>query len=240
MPDPLKHRLEEASGFKIPDHRWGHLRDKCLQAESFKEQLALTAVSKTQWFRDDPWFRALERDFCPLLKTQNRPWACWSAGCSTGEEAYSLTLLLERFLAPSPGDLEILGTDLIEERVRFAARGEYPAPASDSLLRSYRSSFEVSETTWRFRGQSTPPNFRRHNLVSEMFPRPSKGSWDLILCRNVLIYLTKEKQREILRQFHEVLGAHAWLVTGASETLLEHQDLFQVRFSGEAFYFQKR
>lgn len=240
MAKDLRQRLESASGFQIPDHRWPQLQEKCLETTTFTEQLALTAVAKTDWFRNDPWYRALQTEFCAQIKTQAKPWACWSAGCSTGEETYSVALTLQRFLKTKTGDLEILGTDLIENRLDFARKGTYPAPHSNSPLHSYRASFEVSESSWQIKKLPCPPHFQQHNLVSECFPKPKKGLWNLILCRNVLIYLTKEKQRLLLRQFHSLLAPNAWLLTGASETLLEHQDLFHVRFCGEAFYFQKK
>ncbi|MDF1660541.1 MAG: methyltransferase domain-containing protein [Planctomycetota bacterium] len=240
MSNDLRQRLEGASGFEIPDHRWKQLHEKCLEASNFTEQLALTAVPKTDWFRNAPWYQALETEFCSHLKTQAKPWACWSAGCSTGEECYSLALILHRFLHPKNGQLEILGTDFIESRLNFAREGKYSAPKSESPLHSYRPSFESSESSWQIKELPCKPQFQRHNLASEAFPKPTKGLWDLILCRNVLIYLSKEKQRELLRQFHSLLAPEGWLMTGASETLLEHQDLFQVRFCGEAFYFQKR
>jgi chemotaxis protein methyltransferase CheR len=238
-PSQLKEKLEQATGFIIPSHRWPDLLRQCQQYTSFDTQIALTAVGKTSFFRDRPWFLGLETQVMRELLTGTKPWTLWSAGCSTGEETYSLASLAQLALCPQKAEIEILGTDLVGTRLKTARKGLYSAPSLRTWPEHYQCLFRKEADQWQYKGP-IPCRFEQHNLALDQPKRSCKGSWDLILCRNVLIYFSPELIRQTLLKFHEVLSPKGWLVTSPAETLLEHQDLFEVRLSKDAFFFQKR
>jgi chemotaxis protein methyltransferase CheR len=193
---------------------------------------ALLAVGKTSLFRDEDWFRALDDVVIPSLARRHGAMAIWSAGCSTGEELASLAALVSRW----PGDHEFLGTDLIEGRLEQARGGFFSSGPVPEDFR--RSALRAEEGGWRLSGDlSRRMNWRLQNLVVDEAPRPARGRWSVISCRNVLIYLEPSQRRRVLERLCSVLDEDGVLVTAPAETLLEYRDLFEVKFVGEAFFF---
>jgi chemotaxis methyl-accepting protein methylase len=237
----LRRKLEQTTGFSIPDQRWPALFKRCQQGADFNEQLALTTIGKTELFRDLPWYFALENHILPDLKRRQKPWTIWSAGCSTGEESYSIAALVQLTLGSNARDVQLLATDLIEKRLNQARLGVYKKPDKLCIPRRYHSFFKsVDDYHWQLRNPEFRPHFQAHNLVLEPCPTSRRGLWDLIICRNVLIYFSPELLRQTLLKFHAALSDGGWLVTAPAETLLEHQDLFEVELCEDAFYFRKR
>ena len=185
---------------------------------------ALT-INVTKLFRNWSVYEAIAERVVPVVwKADNRPIHVWSAGCSSGEEAYSLAVLFHRY-ARLQGQLDeierldVLGTDIDRASLTAAERGIFPEGA-----------FEETSTDLRERYfSSTPPftivpavrqsvHFERRDLLDD-FPA-AKGGFQLIACRNVLIYFDRETQERLLARFHEALAPGGHLVLGKVETLL--------------------
>jgi chemotaxis protein methyltransferase CheR len=153
----------------------------------------------------------------------------WSAGCSTGEEPYTISAVLRRAIPDvERQDVKILATDIDTEVLSKAANGEYPAASIDDIPENYRSLFQPKGS----RGTAlvisdelkSPISFRHLNLMEH--PWPMRGLFDAIFCRNVMIYFDGPTKAALIDRFVERLKPGGWLYIGHSESLLgTHQHL---------------
>lgn len=212
------------------------------EEEELERLLPLVTIGKTSFFRDPGQFRALASLLPGLLaeaRDENRRLAIWSAGCATGEEVYSIAItLLEAGAAP--WDVELLATDINPEAITAAARGRYRedrmAPVSEERLSRF---FVQDDDHWvagqELRGMIT--GFRTHNLNAKEFPLPASGAWDVIFCRNVLIYFDRKGIRSVAQKLHDSLRPGGWLLLGYSESLFKLFDGFElVELQGSFLY----
>jgi chemotaxis protein methyltransferase CheR len=212
--------------------------------EELRQLLPLVTVGKTSFFRDERQFRALDAllpGFVTRLAGGGPPLRIWSAGCATGEEPYSIAMCCaERGLAP--GQVELLATDVNPEAVGAAARGLYEArrvrDIPGPLLNQH---FDREGDAWRVRTslRRTITAIRPHNLVSVAFPAPAYGAWDVIFCRNVIIYFDTPTTRRVLEQFHHALAPGGWLFLGYSESLFRLFEGFDLTEVNGAFLYRK-
>ncbi|MBW2475907.1 MAG: protein-glutamate O-methyltransferase CheR [Deltaproteobacteria bacterium] len=184
--------------------------------------LEAISIHVSHFFRDPGTFRCLERDVLPDLVAQAQEAGrhglrFWSVGCATGEEVYSLALLMEEI---DPGELtiEILGADISSPALENARRGRYDAirlkEVPSAVLKKYfRQDGGLYQIDDRLRHAV---RFERHDLLATEACCPQS---DLILCRNVLIYFSRAEQERILRQFATSLSPFGRLVLGRSEIM---------------------
>ena len=213
-----------------------------LDESEYDALLEALTINLTGFFRDPEVFIALRDQFLkPLLEERRRRgwlrFRAWSAGCASGEEPYSLAIMLHQLLRGRIRDwhITILGTDVDETRLAQARRGVYGPfsfrnarwPNLDHYFRTEEKGRAVSKEI------KSLVRFRRLDLLKE-FPR---GQFDLILCRNVLIYFKRDRQTHIFSGFHRSLHRNGALVLGRSEMLpLEAADLFTALDSRQRIY----
>ncbi len=213
--------------------------------EELRRLLPLVTVGKTSFFRDDRQFRALDA-LLPALVARarggGRKICVWSAGCATGEEPYSLAMALAAAGA-EPEHVDLLATDVNPEAVSFAAQGTYdarrvrgiPAPLLERHFDRDGDRFIVRAGLRRFITAIRP-----HNLVSSVFPRPEDGGgWDVIFCRNVIIYFDTPTTQQVLTQFHNALAPGAYLFLGYSESLFRLFEGFELTEVAGAFLYRR-
>jgi len=185
---------------------------------------ALT-INVTRLFRNRETYEALSRIVVPeLWQSPAAQIRVWSAGCSSGEEPYSLAVLFHRYAAQrgeqgrAAARVRILGTDIDATSLTAARRGEFEES-------------DFAETPEELRAEyfaPTPPfgvltaaralvDFRRHDMLGE--PPPERGV-HLVMCRNVVIYFDRSSQEALFARFHEALAPGGFLVLGKVETLL--------------------
>lgn len=199
-------------------------------------------ISVTNFFRDPAAFTALERSIIPELfkgKQAGDTVRVWVAGCATGEEAYSIAMLLCEHAATlvGPPHLQIIATDLNEEVIREAREGFYPetiaADVSDERLRHF-----FIQETGGFRLRRAVRDlvlFAPHDLLKDSpFSR-----LDLVSCRNLLIYLNSDAQRRAMEVFHFALNPGGRLFLGTSEAVDEGSPLFGVVDKKQRLYVQR-
>ena len=201
------------------------LADDANSEPLLKELIADLTVGETYFFRNQPQFHALEHHILPEVIARRRPsrqLRIWSAGCATGEEPYSLAILLERVL-PDLADwnIHLLATDINDDALAVAQRGCYnewsfrhvPAEIKDQYFRPRGLELEIHP---RLRARVT---FARLNLAEDPFPSffTQTNSMDLILCRNVLIYFRGETVRRIVERFYHAAAEGGWLIVGHAE-----------------------
>lgn len=148
----------------------------------------------------------------------------WSAGCSTGEEPYTIAVVLKREIRDvDRHDVRILATDIDTEVIAKGARGEYSANSIDEVPKTYRDSFQSSGGS---RGSANVTigeeiqrlvTFRRLNLME---PWPFSGNFDAIFCRNVMIYFDAETKSALVERFTQKIRPGGWLYIGHSESLI--------------------
>lgn len=204
-------------------------------------------IGETYFFRTTPHFEALEQRVFPELlarRTADRRIEIWSAGCATGPEPYSLSLLLRhRMAARTAGwDLPILATDINPQFLEAAARAAYGQWAFRTMPEELlRDCFKRQDKLWRLDSRYTRDvRFVKHNLVRDPYPPvPGPKQYDLIVCRNVLIYFSLEIIRSVVRGFYECLKPGGWLLVGHSEPNIELFDSFQTVRSGDTVLYQR-
>ena len=193
-------------------------------------------IKVTDFFRDADLFNHLREQILPGLIEDSRARGyelrLWSAGCATGEEAYSLAILVSDLLGQDAEryTLRVFATDLDGDAVAFARRGVYPDSALKTMPPELRDRYLTRlDSAWEVRKQlRSIVIFGQHDLAQRApFPRI-----DLVLCRNVLIYFTPELQRRSLQLFAFALREGGYLVLGKAEStspLPEHFTLVQPR-----------
>ena len=188
----------------------------------------LLSTNVTSFFRDRPHFDYLEREFyTPLargnLTTPGRRIRIWSAACSTGQEPYTLAMnAVESLPDLRSWDFKILGTDLSNFAVEQAKAGMYPVDKLDGISPELVREHFVRGTGTGKDQYAVAPHLRSLVTISRlnlMDPWPFKGKFDVIFCRNVMIYFDANTRRNLVMRFHEFLRPGGILAVGSAETL---------------------
>ena len=194
----------------------------------------LDAISTnlTSFFREKKHFDYLESDVLPEIITKEKidgtnTIKVWSAGCSTGEEPYSLSICLSEFLLKHPEarmwDFKILATDLSTKVLRTAEMGIFHKKRIENIDRAIlKKYFQIGQNNWvdhfRIKRQiRSRIEFKRFNLI-EAFPEYNKFA--VIFCRNVMIYFDKKIQEQLVNKFYNCLIKGGHLFIGHSESLM--------------------
>jgi two-component system CheB/CheR fusion protein len=190
-------------------------------------------IGVTSFFRDPEAFRALENQVIPKLFAEKQTGGViriWSAGCSTGEEAYSIAILLqERMAVLRQGfTVQIFATDIDSRAIATARAGIYPASIAADVTAERLARF--------FTAESDGSSYRIHKSIRDMLvfseqdviKDPPFSRLDLIVCRNLLIYMGAELQAKLISVFHYALKPSGFMFLGTSEGLGEFNDLFAV------------
>ncbi|WP_281887839.1 CheR family methyltransferase [Paenibacillus sp. YYML68] len=186
-------------------------------------------IGVTHFFRDTQAFELIEKRVVPAIfhnKSSERQIRIWVAGCSTGEEAYSLAILFHQYALQLDQSytVKIFATDLDKDAIDFASQGIYPESALKGVPRS------ILDTYFSQNGEMYTINkeirkmivFAPHNLLKD----PPFSNLDLVTCRNMLIYLQSDMQQKLLSLFHFALNPNGFLFLGPSETIGRLTNLF--------------
>ncbi|MEO0456349.1 MAG: CheR family methyltransferase [Cyanobacteria bacterium P01_A01_bin.114] len=222
-PSSLTRRIQRRcmiAGYKSLGSYIEHLETSETERNALRNDLLITV---TRFFRDTEAWQALERTVLPQLIEQaesTKTLRIWITACATGEEAYSMAMLLQELLEQHQPRIEakIFATDIDQIALSKAAAGIYPAASAVSLGEDRLNRFfnpGVNNTYEVSRSLREMIIFAPHNLAKDAsFPR-----MDLVSCRNVLIYMQPELQNQVLRRLHFALRAQGVLFLGESETL---------------------
>jgi chemotaxis protein methyltransferase CheR len=194
-------------------------------------------TNETFWFRDNYPYEHLKNTLLPQLMAGNNrmfgPIRIWSAACSSGQEPYSISMMVEEYKRQAMGNLarpvQIIATDLSTTVLDHARRGEYDklsvmrGLSSERLERYFDN---PSPTTWCVKNVVKERiDFRALNLMDSY---GGLGRFDIVFCRNVLIYFNAELKRQILQKIHATLKPQGILFLGSSEGLAGASDLFEM------------
>jgi two-component system CheB/CheR fusion protein len=186
-------------------------------------------IGDTQFFRDPEAFEILAREIIPRIfagRDPEDPVRIWHAGCSTGEEVYSMAILIQEYLTKRnlSTRVQVFATDIDEAAVSRARAGSYPdGIAADLEEERLRRFFIRSGDRWQVSKQLREMVvFAHHNLIMD----PPFSRLDLLVCRNFLIYLNSEIQKRLIPLFHQVLKPGGFLFLGPAETVGHQSGLF--------------
>ncbi|HHY73168.1 MAG TPA: protein-glutamate O-methyltransferase CheR [Bacillus bacterium] len=183
------------------------------------EFLDRMTINVSEFYRNGKRWEVLQKKIIPKLLEKNKKLKVWSAACSTGEEPYTLAMVLSNFMPLS--QIQILATDLDETVINRAKIGIYPdrslAEVPEDMKRKYFTKdgifYKVSDEIKR------TVTFKKHNLLADTFDT----NFDLIVCRNVLIYFTEEAKEVLYKKFSAALRPGGILFVGSTEQIFNPQ-----------------
>ncbi len=206
---------------------WDYLVDGEGRSAELIELIDVVTTNKTDFFRENDHFTYTAEEILPSFWDRGigrkRPVRFWSAACSTGEEPYTMAMVLEDFAREHPGFQYLIhASDISEGVLKTAVRGIYPAEKAAALPREIKKRYMLRSRD-RERAQikmkpvlSRNLTFYRMNLKNDAMEK--KNWYDVIFCRNVLIYFVRERQEEIIRKLTETLRPGGYLFLGHSES----------------------
>ena len=207
---------------------YGAYYERIVEQDDREERVAMLdciSTNETHFFREPRQFEFLERQVVPHWKQHGpRVLRVWSAGCSTGEEPYSLAMLLLHHFPPGTGrEIEILATDISTRALSRAEAAVWPIDKASEIPISYRRAFMLRGTDSQEGKMKAAPEirslvrFERMNLNEERYP--VRGPFHLIFCRNVLIYFQMETKLKVIHRLLDVLAPDGLLFLGHAESL---------------------
>ncbi|MEY8205033.1 MAG: protein-glutamate O-methyltransferase CheR [Bermanella sp.] len=200
-------------------------------------------TNETLWFRDAHPFQILQTRLLPELCARQHGVDIWCAAASTGQEPYSISMTVEEFKRNSPGQrvsVKMVATDISSSVLASARQGEYDQLALGrgmpaDLLSRY---FSKSEHGWQVTANvASRIQYRMLNLLN---PFSSLGRFDIVFCRNVLIYFSADLKADILTRIHQVLKPGGYLFLGASEALSGASPLFDMVQCSPGIIYRKK
>lgn len=219
-------------GLRHPDDYVAMLERRSSEDSEWRQLVGVTTNGQTAFFRDRAQMAVVGDAMVELRQSRARPIEIWSAGCSTGEEVYTVAAIAHQRGVPA----RVLGTDVDEDALALAAEGRYgawslrrfPPAARRGLVDEMGGNHVVRDQLRR------DVRFARHNLVADAFPTPRNPSgWDIILCRNVLIYFGSERAKQVLASLAASLAPSGWLFVGPADALrMDVDELVAVQLGG--------
>lgn len=232
----LMKRLREKSLSSFKEY-YQYITEEDTTGEELVSMLDCISTNLTEFFRESAHFNFLSENVLPVLlenrrKNREKRIRIWCAGCSTGEEPYSISMILSDCIEQLlEWDIKILATDLSTRVLKKASQGAY---AKDRLrgipnqmlntyfergLHNLKDCYQIKDFLKKL------IVFRRLNLTDEIFP--FKGQFDFIFCRNVMIYFDKQTQTELISKFYKHLAPDGYLFIGHSESLAGTETRFR-------------
>lgn len=190
-------------------------------------------TNETSWFRDMPHYNLLTDLILPEAESRRGKSArIWSAACSSGQEPYNISMTVQKYISSNPGRLsggvEILGTDISNRILEEAKKGVYCGISASRGLSAEQSKnfFIPHDNCLEVRPEiRRRVSFRYHNMTESY---ALMGRFDVIFCRNVLIYFSAQNKADIIARMASVLNPRGYLFLGSTESLTAHSDLFEM------------
>ena len=208
--------------------------DAVKDKQKFADFIEYLTINVSEFFRNADKFGLLESDVIPYLLKSNDSLNIWSAGCSIGAEPYSLSIIMKEL---TPGKRHrILATDLDVEIIAKAKQGIYTADEIRAMRPDRKVKYFTKTPDGKFAIKpevKSAVDFRRHNLLKDRF----ETNFDLILCRNVVIYFTEEAKDVLYRNFFKALRPGGILFVGGTESILNARQMGYTTY--KPFFYQR-
>ncbi|MBQ6815308.1 MAG: protein-glutamate O-methyltransferase CheR [Lachnospiraceae bacterium] len=201
----------------------------------FEEFVNYLTINVSEFWRNPDQWKVLEEFVVPeLISKFGKNLKIWSAACSTGDEPYSLVMLLSKFMPLS--NIKILATDIDKQVLEKARVGLYNEKSLVGLPEEFKKKYftPVGKTNYQISEEiKRCVEFKEGNLLADKYP----SGLDLIVCRNVVIYFTDEAKSEIYKKFNQSLKSGAYLFVGSTEQIINYKDLNYSSF--KSFFYKK-
>ncbi len=200
--------------------------EKLLDGEEMDAMLDAVAVHETYFFREKRQLNLFSEHLLPQLARSERPLRIWSAGCSTGEEAFTVAMLMNEQRLLGNGRARVIASDLSHRVVEAGVRGTYTSSSFRVMDASFKKQYfsHVSKGLWtvsdllRSSVHFEQFNLMKLNLTDET--DKGRGRFDAIFCRNVLMYFEDNAAKETVKSFYRMLRGGGYLLLGHAESLL--------------------
>ncbi len=201
--------------------------------EMLNEFLDRMTINVSEFYRNYKRWEILQTKILPRLQEQNRSLKVWSAACSTGEEPYTIAMVLSQIMPIS--QISILATDIDTNAIQKAKYGVYPERSLNEVPESSKKKFFEKDGSFYKVSEEIKKTvtFKRQNLLADTFDK----NFDLIVCRNVLIYFTEEAKNELYLKFNDSLRKGGVLFVGSTEQIFNPQ---QFGYESEDTFFYKK
>ena len=215
----MKRRIDSLiskNGFKDYDEYVKGLKsDKKLYADFIN----YLTINVSEFWRNPEQWEILEKEMIPyLINKYGKNLKIWSAACSTGDEPYSLVMLLSKFMPLS--QIKIIATDIDDQVIEIAKIGIYNVKSIKGLPKEFVNKYftKVTETSYQISDEiKKRVEFKKHNLLKDPYPNDCA----MIVCRNVVIYFTDEAKNEVFKTFQSVLKPEGVLFVGSTEQIIQ-------------------
>lgn len=202
----------------------------------FEEFVNYLTINVSEFYRNPEQWKILEEEIFPgiIKKAGNGGIRIWSAACSTGDEPYSLVMLLSKFMPLNK--IHIIATDIDDQVLDKARMGIYKAQSLNSLPEEFKKKYftKVGDSSYQINDEIKKcVEFRKHNLLKDAYP----DRLNLIVCRNVVIYFTEEAKDEIYKKFYTSLVNGGTLFVGSTEQIVNYKALGYT--SSRSFFYHK-
>lgn len=202
---------------------------------AYEEFINYITINVSEFFRNPEQWVVLEKQVFPyLIERFGKNLKIWSAACSTGDEPYSLAMLLSKFVPLN--QIKIIATDIDKQVMEKAKIGLYHEKSLKDLPEEFRKKFfnKINDRTYQISDAiKSCVEFKHHDLLRETYP----SNCDLIVCRNVLIYFTDDAKNKIYQGFNAALKKEALLFVGSTEQIIQSQ---QIGFQTYKSFFYKK
>lgn len=214
-------------------------------AREYEQLVSSLTVNETYFYREEHQFRCLTQSVLPRIMRRKRPGdliRLWSLPCATGEEPYSIAIwLLENWPGVDDWQVEIVGSDIDTHVLESAAEGLYHSRSLMRLPASLADRYFNREGDGLFR---IIPDLRSsirfsHVNVMDRELMAAQGRFDIVFCRNMLIYFDEKSRREAIGNLYDCLEAEGFVLLGHAESMSRVSSLFEVRRFDEAIIYQK-
>lgn len=250
--DDAKYMLEKRLNKRLVELRLDHFRDYYYQlryGQNREQEMAaaldLLTTNETYFFREDFQLRTFTEDVVPEIvehkqKRRSRHLRIWSAGCSSGEEPYTLAILLLEHPLLAGWDLEIIGTDISQRVLKTAREGLYGQNSfrttSPAHLKRY---FTAVGQKWQLADEVKRLVRISHLNLFDQNRISLLGEMDVIFCRNVIIYFDLDAKKRVIRTLHDSLRPGGYLLLGHSESLMNISTDFTLKHFQHDMLYQK-
>lgn len=213
----MKRRLDSLIKKNNHDTYEDYVKALKINKELFNEFINFMTINVSEFYRNPEQWQILEKEIIPILLSKSKNLKIWSAACSTGDEPYTLVMVLNKFLPMN--NIKILATDIDKEVINKAKEGRYGYKSVENLPKDLQNKYFTKDGDM-FKVKEEVKNcveFRQHNLLKDSYPE----GIDLIICRNVLIYFTEEAKNEIYQKFNFALKNEGILFVGSTEQIIQ-------------------
>lgn len=202
---------------------------------AFDEFINYITINVSEFYRNPEQWALLESEVFPyLMEHFGKDLKIWSAACSTGDEPYSLAMLLTKFMPINR--IKIIATDIDKTVMEKAKAGFYNVKSLKALPQEFINKYfiKINDKTYQMSDQiKACVEFKQHDLLRDPYP----ANCDMVVCRNVLIYFTDEAKNKIYSDFHKALKKDGLLFVGSTEQIIQAQ---QIGFGNFKSFFYKK